>query len=95
VEKRSIVTVTKFAEKQIRRLPNYIKEHFLVWSHAVEEEGIRRVRLLPGYHDEPLKGDRAGQRSVRLTRVYRVIYEESDRGDLIVVAVQEVTHHEY
>jgi len=95
MDKRSIVTVSKFAEKQIRRLPKYIKEHFLVWAHAVEEEGIRRVRVLPGYHDEPLRGDRVGQRSVRLTRAYRVIYEESDRGDLIVVAVLEVTHHEY
>lgn len=95
MDKRCIVTVTKFAEKQIRRLPKYIKEDFLEWAHAVEEEGIRRIRMLPGYHDEPLRGDRIGQRSVRLTRAYRVIYEESDRGELIIIAVQEVTHHEY
>ncbi len=95
MDKRSIVTISKFAEKQMRRLPKYIKEHFLVWAHAVEGTGIRKVRMLPGYHDEPLKGDRIGQRSVRLTRAYRVIYEESDRGELTVVAVLEVTHHEY
>lgn len=95
MEKRCIVSITSFAEKQMKRLPKYVKEHFLVWAQSVEEVGIRAVRVIPGYHDEPLRGDRAGQRSVRLTRSYRVIYEQSERGDLTIIAVLEVTHHEY
>jgi len=51
--------------------------------------------MLPGYHDEPLKGDRRGQRSVRLNRAYRVIYEENDQGDIVVILVLEVSKHGY
>jgi proteic killer suppression protein len=45
------------------------------------------------YHDEPLKGDRLGQRSIRLSRSYRLIYIESQ--ELGVVKVVEVNKHEY
>ena len=38
---------------------------------------------VPGYHDEPLKGHRAGQRSIRLSRAYRAIYEiKEDLGPM-------------
>jgi proteic killer suppression protein len=49
---------------------------------------------VPGYLDEPLKGDRAGQRSMRLSRSYRAIYEvKEDRVKF--VSVEEVSKHEY
>jgi len=52
------------------------------------------VRKIPGYHDEPLKGDRAGQRSIRLSRAYRAIYEiRKDVAQL--VSVEEVSKHDY
>jgi len=54
-----------------------------------------QVRKLPGYHDEPLKGDRKGQRSVRLNRAYRAIYEESEDGQLTIITVLEVNKHDY
>jgi proteic killer suppression protein len=95
VEKRCIVTLSRFAEKQLRRVPTHVKGDMQVWAAAVEARGIREVRKLPGYHDEPLKGDRKGQRSVRLTRSYRVIYEESEEREVTVIAVQEVTKHAY
>lgn len=44
------------------------------WALAVETYGLEEVRKVPGYHDEPLKGKRAGQRSIRLSRAYRAIY---------------------
>jgi hypothetical protein len=46
MNKPSIVTITKFAEKQTKRLPKYVKEHFLVWAHSVEETGIRQFRAI-------------------------------------------------
>lgn len=47
-----------------------------------------------GYHDEPLKGDRIGQRSIRLSRAYRAIYEI--RGDTAAfVSIEEVGKHRY
>jgi para-nitrobenzyl esterase len=53
--------------------------------------GFRKV---PGYHDEPLKGDRAGQRSIRLSRAYRAIYEIRG-GTAKFVSIEEVNKHDY
>ncbi|MCX6103790.1 MAG: hypothetical protein NT000_11115 [Proteobacteria bacterium] len=68
-----------------------------MWAETVEMEGIRTVRRLPGYHDEPLRGDREGQRqrSVRLSRAYRVIYEETAKEEITLIAIQEITKHGY
>lgn len=49
--------------------------------------------MLQGYDDEPLHGDRRGQRSVRLNKSYRAIYIETNEGlELLVI---EVNKHEY
>lgn len=87
------VVVTKFAEKQLRRLPKHIKEALYYWVFMVEAIGIREARKFAGYHDEPLRGSRAGQRSVRLNRSYRVIYVETQKE--LEIQVIEVMNHEY
>ena len=51
--------------------------------------------MTPGYHDEPLRGDREGQRSIRLSRGYRAIYTVDDGGVPEVVTVEEVSKHDY
>lgn len=89
------VIITPFAEKQLLRMPIHIKEHVLYWAKSVESQGIISVRKLPGYHDEPLKGKRKGQRSIRLNRAYRLIYEEDDRWEVLVIGVMEVSKHDY
>lgn len=89
----SKVTVTRFAEKQLAKLPLYIREALRYWAETVERHGIVEVRKLKGYHDEPLKGERKGQRSVRLNKAYRAIYIESDGG--VEICVIEVNKHEY
>lgn len=89
------VWITKFAEKQIRKLPKHIAAAYHTWVRTLELDGIRATRMLPGYHDEPLKGERKGQRSVRLSGSYRVIYEETESGNVVLIGVQEVTKHEY
>lgn len=66
-----------------------------IWAASVEEIGIRRVRLMAGYHDEPLVGLRGGQRSVRLNRSYRLFYVEDERIGSIMIIVLEVNKHEY
>ncbi len=95
MEKTSKVWITKFAEKQLKKLPDYILAAFYTWVKTVELDGIRRTRILPGYHDEPLRGDRKGQRSVRLSKSYRVIYEETDSGNIILIGILEINKHEY
>lgn len=93
--KATQVFVTKFAAKQLPKLPRHIRAALDAWRDAVERDGIAVTRKRPGYHDEPLKGDRAGQRSVRLNRAYRAIYVESETEELIVIAIVEVNKHDY
>ena len=92
--KRSVVHISKFAEKQIKRLPKFIKEAVNIWAHSVEEDGIRETRKLPGYHDEPLRGDRKGQRSIRLNKQWRAIYRIINKK-IEFVLIEEVTPHDY
>ncbi len=49
--------------------------------------------MIPGYHDEPLKWERTGQRSIRLSKAYRAFYVEHD--DMVIVEVIEVNKHDY
>jgi proteic killer suppression protein len=86
---------SKRVEKQIQRLPKYIQERFNVWTDAIRLEGMRHTRRQPGYHDEPLTGNRKGQRSVRLNRSYRAIYVERTEGCVELIEVIEVNKHGY
>ncbi len=87
------VLISSFAEKQLSKIPKHILESLRYWVETVELIGIRETRKLKGYHDEPLKGQRRGQRSIRLNRAYRAIYTESNNE--IQIIVLEVHKHEY
>jgi proteic killer suppression protein len=87
------VSLSKFAEKQLKRIPKHIAEAFYYWVETVKLIGILEVRKFPGYHDEPLKGKRSGYRSIRLNRAYRAIYVETKEG--LEIQVIEVNKHEY
>jgi proteic killer suppression protein len=87
------VTVSRFAEKQLSKIPKNIAEALRYWVEAVEREGILEIRKLKGYHDEPLKGNRIGQRTIRLNKAYRAIYVETNKN--LEILVIEVNKHEY
>jgi proteic killer suppression protein len=89
------VRVAAKAMKQLRKVPQRIAENLLIWIEAVRLDGLQEVRKIPGYHDEPLKGKRAGQRSIRLSGSYRAIYEINSEGVLKFVSVEEVSKHDY
>ena len=82
-------------QKQLRRVPEYVTDKLIAWAMSVEMKGIREVRKIPGYHDEPLKGLRLGQRSIRLTKSYRAIYIETQEGSINLLILEEVSKHEY
>jgi proteic killer suppression protein len=82
-------------EKQLRKLPDFVIVKLLGWARSVELKGLREIRRIPGYHDEPLKGDRKGQRSIRLSKGYRAIYTEEEDGTVNLVIIEEVNKHEY
>ncbi len=95
MDKNYEVIITTIAEKQMRKLPRPILEHLYYWAESVERLGMNGVRKLSGYHDEPLRGKRKGQRSIRLNKAYRLFYEEEISGEIVIVAVLEVNKHEY
>ena len=80
-------------EKQIRRIPTEILKRYEKWKDIVELSGPRGLRLIKGFYDEPLGGERKGQRSSRLSKQYRVIYRVE--GDRLLVEVLEVNPHDY
>lgn len=87
------VTPGRRFEKTLQRLPTHIRDKVIFWVELVETLGLREVRKRKGFHDEPLYGKRAGERSVRLNRAYRLIYKEGVGASEIILL--EVTKHEY
>lgn len=53
-----------------------------------------RARI-PGFHDEPLQGRRDGQRSIRLNRAYRIIYQINADEEVEFVEILGVNKHDY
>ncbi|APD50868.1 type II toxin-antitoxin system mRNA interferase toxin, RelE/StbE family [Francisella hispaniensis] len=91
------VVITNKAIKDIKSLPKHIIINLRTWIATVNKIGLVNTRKLKGYHDEPLQGNRKGQRSVRLNKAYRAIYKQYDNGDieLSYIEVIEVNKHKY
>ena len=89
-----VVILTPRAQKDLAKIPDYIQLKLASWSRDIEEFGLEQVRKVKGYHDEPLKGDRKGQRSIRLSKAYRAIYV-IEQGELRIIEVREVHKHKY
>ena len=89
------VIVSKKAEKQLRSLPAHVVIKLQGWISGVKIEGLRNVRKIPGFHDEPLRGKRQGQRSIRLSKGYRACYIVDSKGNTHIAEIKEVNKHEY
>lgn len=88
------VVITKVALKQLDKVPTHIEQKLYGWAEAVSRDGLDEVRKVHGYHDEALRGERSGQRSIRLSLAYRAIYViEHDAVEF--VSVEEVHKHKY
>lgn len=88
------IKVSTLANKQLRKTPQHIQTKFKYWCDLLEYMGLIESRKYKGFHDEPLKGKRKGQRSVRLSKSYRVIYTEVG-NNYEIIEVIEVNKHEY
>jgi proteic killer suppression protein len=91
----NVVILSKRAKLDLKSVPIYIRRNLLAWVSSVETEGLEEIRKIPGYHDEPLKGNRVGERSIRLNRSYRAIYIIKDDGTIEFLEVLEVNKHDY
>ena len=89
-----IIEIATSVKKNLHKVPLPIKKKLFTWVAAVEERGLSEVKKIPGYHDEPLKGDRQGQRSIRLNKQWRAVYRVIHKK-IEFVLIEEVTPHEY
>ena len=90
------IELTKQAQKDLKKVPDFIADKFYRWILDVKEEGLLSVRKVPGWHDESLKGSRRGQRSIRLNKAYRAIYRENKlSGKIELVEILEINKHKY
>lgn len=83
------------AKDDLRKIPGHIIFKLQTWIDGIKNEGLREMRKRPGFHDEPLKGKRLGQRSIRLNKAYRAIYEIDTTGTIHFIEVIEVNKHEH
>jgi toxin HigB-1 len=86
------VYITHDAEKDIKKIPLHILLKLRHWIKSVEENGIDRIQLVKSWRDEQLKGNRLGQRSIRLNQAYRAIYVVASGIELTII---EVNKHDY
>jgi toxin HigB-1 len=89
------VRMTRHAHKQFEKLPVHLQNKVLAWIAEVAERGLREVQRSVGLHDEPLKGQRKGERSVRLNRHWRLIYVLRENDTPHIVEIQEFIPHAY
>ena len=89
------VVLTKRAKDDLTKVPLHIVKKILAWMEQVNHQGLREARKVPGYHDEPLKGKRGGERSIRLSKAYRAIYVIAQDGSIEIVKILEVNKHDY
>jgi len=80
-------------KKTCRKLPLAVAEKYELWKEIVAEHGPGRLRELPGFRDETLKGERFGERSSRLSLQHRVVY--TVERNIVTVNVLEITPHKY
>lgn len=94
MKKSNRVLISKRALKELESVPDHVVLKLLAWKDGVQRLGLLEMRKWPGFHDEPLKGKREGQRSIRLSRGYRAIYRVL-KEDTLNILIEEVNKHVY
>jgi toxin HigB-1 len=84
------VVETRSLARQIQRAPREIQERYIVWRSRVQHLG---PQLQGGFRVHALQGNRKGQKSARLNRQWRVIFNVLE--DQLVVEALELTPHRY
>ncbi|MDI6817101.1 MAG: type II toxin-antitoxin system mRNA interferase toxin, RelE/StbE family [Actinomycetota bacterium] len=79
--------------KGLKQLPIQVLKRYEKWKDIVRITGPEGLRLIKGFHDEVLRGERRRHRSSRLGDQYRLIYEVVSQE--VIVLVIDITAHEY
>ena len=89
------VSVSKHAERSLGKAPRQIAAKFFYWKRQIEVHGLEAVMMMPGYHDEALRGKLRGYvRSARMALGYRAFYRVTGAA-VKSVLVEEVNRHDY
>jgi addiction module RelE/StbE family toxin len=62
------------ARKSLAKLPQELLKKYEKWKDIVAVSGPVGLRAIRGFHDEALRGEWFGFRSLRLSIQYRIIY---------------------
>ena len=89
------IEISKKAKKEIVKLPKEVVKKLRFWIKEVSLIGLREVRKIKSFHDEPLQGDRQGQRSIRLNKAYRAFYIVNKNREIELVEIIEINKHKY
>lgn len=89
------VILSERSKSELIKIPAHIAFKLQGWINGVKMNGLREMRKVPSFHDEPLKGNRKGQRSIRLNKAYRAFYIIKQNEVIEFVEVTEVNKHEY
>lgn len=87
------ITYSRIFEKQIEKIPLNLQIKVRFWANEVQRLGINELLGNRAFRDEALKGKRKGQRSIRLNKAYRLIYEIEEKN--VHIHILEVNKHEY
>lgn len=74
-------------------VPIEVLKRYEKWKDIAMLSGPQGLRLIKGFHDEALSGERKGQRSSHLGLQWRVIYAVA--AEVLSIQVVEVTPHDY
>lgn len=91
----NVVVISTAARKDLRKCPTHVVRKLMAWVGSVQAVGLEVTRRTPGYHDEPLKGQWEGYRSIRLSRSYRAFYQVKTDDTVEFALVETVNKHEY
>lgn len=80
-------------EKQIDSVPQEVLKRYEKWQDIAMISGPPGLRIIKGFRDEALSGERKGHRSSRLGIQYRVIYRIVAADQLFEVV--SITAHDY
>jgi len=79
--------------QKLHRVPVEVLKRYEKWKDIVVISGPEGVRLIKGFHDEALRGQRKGFRSCRLGKQYRLIYRVENRR--LYVKAMDITPHDF
>jgi len=79
--------------KELRQLPVQVLKRYEKWKDIVRISGPKGLKIIKGFHDVALRGERRGERSSRLSNQYRLIYKVVSQE--VIVLVVDISSHDY